>query len=193
MKPGKLVVVSAPSGCGKTTIVQAILRNHPSFLFSISATTRPKRNGETDGKDYFFLTREEFEKKIDRSELVEWEEIYGNYYGTLRSEIERALKGGNIMLFDIDVKGALSIRRAYPEESLLIFIEPPSFEQLRDRLLGRKTEDESMLARRLERVPMELEHGRQFDHRVVNDQLESAIQEVESIVQPYLNVKNTKS
>lgn len=193
MKTGKLVVVSAPSGCGKTTIAQAILHNHPSFLFSVSATTRPKRNGETEGKDYFFLTQEEFEKKIDQSELVEWEEIYGNYYGTLKSEIERALNGGDIMLFDIDVKGALSIRRAYPEESLLIFIEPPSFEQLRDRLMGRKTEDEIMLGRRLERVPMELEYGRQFDHRVVNDQLEAAIQEVESIVQPYLTVKNTES
>ncbi|MBM4168656.1 MAG: guanylate kinase [Ignavibacteria bacterium] len=187
MNTGKLIVVSAPSGCGKTTIAQSILKKHPSFLFSVSATTRPKRSAETEGKDYFFLSRGEFEGKIDQSELVEWEEIYGNYYGTLRSEVDRALAGGHVMLFDIDVKGALSIRKAYPEVSLLIFIEPPSFEILRDRLQGRKTEDETMLARRLDRVPMELEYGRQFNHRVVNDNLERAIEEVESIVQSYVN------
>ncbi len=186
MKTGKLIVVSAPSGCGKTTIAQAILNNHPSIHFSVSATTRPKRSGETDGKDYFFLTRDAFERKIDQSQLVEWEEIYGNYYGPLKSEVDRALEGGHVMLFDIDVKGALSIRKAYPDESLLIFIEPPSFDELKDRLTGRKTEDEAALARRLERVPMELEYGRQFDHRVVNDNLEQAIREVESIVQPYV-------
>ncbi|MCX7985007.1 MAG: guanylate kinase [Bacteroidetes bacterium] len=177
-----LYVLSAPSGCGKTTIARAILQNHPEFLFSVSATTRPKRSGEVDGKDYYFLTREDFEQRIVRGELVEWEEIYGNYYGTLKSEVERALTQGVSMLFDIDVKGALSLRRAFPNTTVLIFIAPPSIETLRERLVNRNTEDEETLKRRLERVAMELAMQNEFDYVVINDDLQRAIQEVETII-----------
>lgn len=182
MSRGKLIVVSAPSGAGKTTIVKAILAKYPSLLFSISATTRPIRSGETEGRDYFFLPREEFERRIKAGQLVEWEEIYGNLYGTLKSEVDKALSAGKTMLFDIDVKGAISIKRHYPSDAVLIFVKPPSFEVLRSRLLNRKTEDEATIKRRLGRVPMELETGNQFDYQVVNNDLQTAVQEVEQIV-----------
>jgi len=182
MSRGKLIVVSAPSGAGKTTIVKAILAKYPSLLFSVSATTRPIRSGETEGRDYFFLPREEFERRITAGQLVEWEEIYGNLYGTLKSEVDKALSAGKTMLFDIDVKGAISIKRHYPSDAVLIFVKPPSFEVLRSRLLNRKTEDEATIKRRLDRVPMELETGNQFDYQVVNNDLQTAVQEVEQIV-----------
>jgi guanylate kinase len=182
MSRGKLIVVSAPSGAGKTTIVKAILAKYPSLLFSVSATTRPIRSGETEGRDYFFLPREEFEQRITAGQLVEWEEIYGSLYGTLKSEVDKALSAGKTMLFDIDVKGAISIKRHYPSDAVLIFVKPPSFEVLRSRLLNRKTEDEATIKRRLDRVPMELETGNQFDYQVVNNDLQTAVQEVEQIV-----------
>jgi len=179
---GKLLVISAPSGGGKSTVVRALLRRYPDLLFSVSATTRPRRPSETDGREYFFLSREDFRRKIDRGDLVEWEEIYGDLYGTLRSEVERALAGGRVMLFDVDVKGGLSIKRLYGEKALLIFLRPPSADVLAARLRGRKTEDPEALERRLARVPMELEQGQQFDVQVVNDDLKRAIAEVEAIV-----------
>ncbi len=181
MPRGKLIVVSAPSGAGKTTIVKAILAKYPSMLFSVSATTRPKRDIEVDGKDYFFLEREDFEKRIAAGELVEWEQIYGNLYGTLKSEVDKALSSGRTMLFDIDVKGGLSIKRMYPD-ALIIFIKPPSIEVLRNRLLNRKTEDEATFKRRMDRVEMELGMASQFDYQVVNDELEKAIAEVDRLV-----------
>lgn len=189
MNRGKLIVISAPSGGGKTSIVKAILTKYPSMLFSVSATTRAIRNGEANGKDYFFLTKEEFEKRIKADELVEWEEIYGNYYGTLNSEVEKALSAGRIMLFDIDVKGALSIKRKYTDDSVLIFIKPPSFETLKARLSNRKTEDEATIKRRLDRVPMELEKGSLCDYQVVNDDLQTAIAEVENIILKHISVE----
>jgi guanylate kinase len=188
MAGGKLIVIAAPSGCGKTTIAKAILAKHPVMLFSVSATTRSIRSGEVQGKDYFFLTKQEFEDRIHIGDLVEWENIYGNYYGTLKSEIQRALQQGNLMLFDVDVKGALSIRRNFPDDAVLIFIKPPSFEILKKRLENRKTENSETLKHRLDRVPMELEQGAKFDYQVVNDDLQKAIAEVDDIVQ-----KNIKS
>jgi guanylate kinase len=158
------------------------------MLFSVSATTRPKRGNEVEGKDHFFLTKKEFEKYLCNGDLAEWEEIYGNYYGTLKSEINRALQQGHTMLFDIDVKGALSIRRHFPNESILIFIKPPSFEVLKKRLESRNTENPETLKCRLERVPLEMEQGQQFDFQVVNDDLQKAINEVDKIVQA--NIKN---
>jgi len=181
MSKGKLIVISAPSGSGKTTIAKAVMAKYPTIEFSISATTRAMRQGESEGVDYFFLKREEFETRIQRGMLVEWEEIYGNLYGTLKSEVDRALSQGHVMLFDIDVKGGLSIKRHYPE-ALLIFIRPPSFEILKDRLTKRNTEDPAALERRLARVPMELELGMQFDHQVVNDELNKATTEVEALI-----------
>ncbi len=190
MSKGILIVIAAPSGCGKTTIAKAILEKNPKMLFSVSATTRPMRNGEVDGKDYFFISKEEFKRRIEANDLVEWEEIYGNYYGTLKSEIERALAKGLIMLFDVDVKGALSIRKHFPEESVLIFIKPPSYKVLESRLKNRKTESEDTLRKRLERVPMELEQGDQFDFQVINDVLNKAIGDVNEIVQTIINETN---
>ncbi len=185
MARGKLIVIAAPSGCGKTTIAQAIRKRHPAILFSVSATTRPIRPGEENGKDYFFLTREEFLKRREEGKLVESEEIYGNLYGTLKSEVDRVLDAGRVMLFDVDVKGALSIRRLYPHDAFLIFIAPPSLDVLRHRLENRKTEDAATIARRMARVPMELERGNEFDVQVVNDDLEKAIAEVNALVREH--------
>jgi guanylate kinase len=182
MPRGQLIVVSAPSGSGKTTIVKAILAKYPTMLFSVSATTRPKRENEVDGKDHFFLSRPEFEQRIKKNELVEWEEIYGNLYGTLKSEIEKALTSGKAMLFDIDVKGGLSIKRKYPGDSFLIFIRPPSIEVLESRLRNRKTEDEETFKRRMARVTMELGMASQFDCQVINDDLQTAIDEVNGLI-----------
>ncbi len=190
MARGKLVVISAPSGCGKTTIAKAVMRKYPDMLFSVSASTRAKRAGEVEGRDYFFLTKEEFELRINRGDLVECEEIYGNYYGTLKSEVDRALARGNVMLFDVDVKGALSIKRKYPDEAVLIFIKPPSFEALKKRLLDRKTEDKATVVRRLDRVPMELKKGEEFDYQVVNDDLSTAIEEVETIIERHITMQS---
>jgi len=182
MSRGNLIVVSAPSGAGKTTIVKALLAKYPSMLFSVSATTRPKRQTEVEGRDYFFLQRQDFDRRIAAGELVEWEEIYGNLYGTLKAEVEKALTTGRTMLFDIDVKGGLSIKGMYPDDSVIVFIKPPSIEVLRDRLLNRKTEDEATFKRRMDRVAMELGMASQFDYQVVNDNLEYAIVEVEKLV-----------
>jgi guanylate kinase len=182
----KLFVISAPSGGGKTTIVKSILERHPEFTFSVSATTRTKRAVEEEGRDYFFLAKEEFEHMIREDALVEHELIYGNYYGTLKREVSRVLERGGHMLFDIDVRGGLSIRRVYPKESVLIFIEPPSIDVLRERLRNRKTEDEETFQKRMDRVAMELERGKEFDYRVVNDILSVAIEEVQTIVDRHL-------
>jgi guanylate kinase len=179
---GKLIVLSAPSGAGKTSIAKVLLQRFPLMTFSVSATTRSMRPGEVHGRDYFFLTKEDFRRRVEQGELVEWEEIYTNYYGTLKSEVDRALANGQVMLFDVDVKGALSIKAKYPRDAVLIFVAPPSVEELRTRLLNRKTEDTATIERRMARVPMEMEAGAQFDHRVVNDDLQRASDEVTDIV-----------
>ena len=157
----------------------------PSLQFSVSATTRLARPGEIEGKDYFFLTKDEFQQRVDAGEFVEWEELYGDYYGTLRSETERALDQGRHLLFDVDVKGGLSIRKNYPE-ALLIFIRPLNMSVLQERLRNRRTESDAALARRLERVPMELAQGALFDYQVVNDELSHAVREVQEIVERHM-------
>lgn len=179
---GKLIVISAPSGGGKSTIAHGILVRHKDIEFSVSATTRKKRENEVEGKDYFFLARKDFGERIARGELVEYEEIYGDYYGSLKSVVEKALTECRPLLFDVDVNGALSIKEKYPKDAVLIFIQPPSIEALRERLLKRNTEDEKTVMKRLERVPMELEKGKGFDYKVVNDDLLKAISEVDEIV-----------
>lgn len=193
MPRGKLIVIAAPSGAGKTTIVKAIMKKYPGMLFSISATTRPKREGEVDGKDYFFLTKEEFERRINAGEFVEWEQYpsasYGNYYGTLKSEVERALQNGRTMLFDVDVKGALSVKKYFPADAVLIFIKPPSMEVLRARLLNRRTEDEATMIHRLNRVAMEMEKAGEFHYQVINDDLQTALNEVEHILKKHIELE----
>jgi len=186
---GRLIVIAAPSGAGKSTIAQEILRRNPSLAFSVSATTRARRASEVDGREYVFLSRDEFRRRVDAGAFVEWEEIYGELYGTLRSAIDDAMAGGKHLLFDIDVKGGLSIKKAYPH-ALLIFIAPPSAEVLRERLVARHTENAETLARRLARVPMEMAMGERFDHTVVNDDLATAIEDVQTLVSPYLSTRS---
>lgn len=187
MHRGKLVVIAAPSGSGKTTIAKEIMKRNPSLGFSVSATTRPRRHDEEDGKAYYFLTEEEFRTKVAGGNFVEWEEVYpGRLYGTLRSEVDRLIEAGRDVLFDLDVKGGLSIKARYPD-ACLIFIRPPSAEALKLRLQNRKTENDETIASRLERVPLEMELGKQFDHQVVNDLLERAVEEVNEIVTKHLS------
>jgi guanylate kinase len=178
----RLVVISAPSGAGKTTIARRLLAAHPEIEFSVSSTTRAMRPGEVDGRDYFFLSREEFDRRIAAGDLVEWEEIFGNKYGTLRSEVAARLAAGKRLLFDVDVKGGLSIRRAFPDDAILIFVAPPSMAVLRARLEQRNTETPETLARRLARAQMEMEAAGSYDRTVVNDDLERAVGEVEAIL-----------
>ncbi|MBI2430264.1 MAG: guanylate kinase [Ignavibacteriales bacterium] len=186
MAQPKLIVIASPSGGGKTSIVRALIERHPDFEFSVSATTRQMRPGEVNGKDYFFLTEQEFKELIARDELVEHEFFYKTYYGTLKREVDRALREGHSMIFDVDVKGAQSIKKKYPNDTVQFFIAPPSKEILEQRLRNRKTEDEEKLRRRFERMPMELETGKTFDHVVVNDDLQHAIDRVDSIVKKFI-------
>ncbi len=190
MSHRKLIVISGPSGCGKTTIAREILMRYPDIVFSVSATTRSKRNTEIEGKDYFFISKNEFEKKINQDELIEWEQIYGDYYGSLKSEVEKAMNNDRAILFDIDVKGALSIKNKYPKDSILIFIKPPSLKLLTDRLRSRKTETAETLNKRMERVTMELDCAKKFDHCVVNDVLEKAVSSVDAIIAGEIIRKN---
>lgn len=185
MGAGKLVVISAPSGAGKTSIAREILKRISSLRFSVSATTRARRTGEVEGHDYYFMTYEQFSQGVSDGIFVEWEELFGNKYGTLKAEVENALRRGDHLLFDVDVKGAVSIKKQYPS-ALLIFIMPPSVEELKERLSRRRTEDDEALRIRLERVPMEMEERKAFDRVVMNDSLGSAVTEVEHIVLHHL-------
>lgn len=191
LEKGKLIIITAPSGAGKTTIVRHLLKKYKNIGFSISATTRKIRNGEQDGRDYYFQTPEEFKKNIDQGAFIEWEEVYDNqFYGTLKSEVERIWKLGNHIIFDIEVNGARNIQRAYPNDSLSIFIQPPSEEELINRLRSRKTEDEASLRKRMARAVKELTFANYFDLILVNDVLEVALREAEKIVEAYLNLNN---
>ncbi len=181
MQP-KLIVLSAPSGAGKTTIAHAILKKHPNIIFSISATTRSKRHNEIHGRDYFFISHEEFAQKISAGAFIEYQKIYDDYYGSLKQEVESALKNGFCVLFDIDVEGALNIKKAFPKDSILIFIAPPTVDEITRRLKRRKTEGEEKLKQRLARVPMEMEQQTKFDYIVLNDDLQKAIHEVNTIL-----------
>src|SRR3972149_7638959 len=193
MPNGKLIVISAPSGGGKTTIAGEILKRHPALVFSVSATTRPKREYEVDGADYHFLGRSEFELLILGKQLVEYEEIFGQLYGTLRREVDAGLNAGRSMLFDVDVKGALSIKKLYGHTAVLIFVKPPDLQSLLTRLENRRTEDTAALKRRLERVPLEMAEADRFDFQVVNDRLEDAVNRVDDIVRDALQNFNSSS
>lgn len=177
----KVFVVSAPSGAGKTTIVRNVLSRIPEIEFSVSATTRERRSFEVDGVDYFFLSEEEFHTKIENEEFVEWETFYGYYYGTLKSYINSRLENGKSVLLEVDVKGALKIKQEYPE-AIMVFILPPSIDELRRRLINRNTESDSDLQKRFERAKMEIEFQTYFEHRIVNDVLKNAKEKVYGIL-----------
>ncbi len=188
IKKGKLIIFSAPSGSGKTTLVHYVMANIPHLSFSVSATSRPPRPGEKNGVDYFFMPVEEFKQKIKEEAFVEWEEVYENqFYGTLKSEVERIRKRGDSVVFDVDVKGGLNIKRIYGGEALSVFVKPPSLEVLEQRLRNRSTEDEASIRKRLDRAAYELTFEPYFDEVVVNDQLEKARQEALEIVRNFLD------
>ncbi|KAF0201071.1 MAG: guanylate [Bacteroidetes bacterium] len=174
---GKLIIVSAPSGAGKTTLVKHLLNSSLNLGFSVSATSRPKRTGETDGKDYFFLTTEDFREKIKNGDLLEWEEVYeGSYYGTLKTEVEKLLFAGKNVIFDVDVVGGLNIKKIYGKRALSVFISPPSIEVLELRLTNRGTDSAATIAHRMEKARWELDFAPQFDLILINDNLEAAKQ-----------------
>jgi len=182
----KLIVISAPSGTGKTSVIKEILRmNQDKLIFSVSATTRPKRPNEIDGVDYYFLTEEEFKKKIENDEFIEWERIYDYYYGTPKSEIERAKNLGKDILFELDVNGSLKLKKLFPDAHL-IFIVPPSIEELENRLRKRNTETPETFKKRIDRAKMELEQAKHFDYEVKNYELDTAIKEVNEIIHKIL-------
>lgn len=183
----KLIIFTAPSGAGKTTIVRHLLKTFPEQLaFSISACTRTQRYGEVNGLDYYFLSVQDFKKKVEAGDFLEWQEVYENqYYGTLHSEIQRLWNLQKTVVFDIDVKGALNIKKAYPQ-ALSVFVAPPSQKALVQRLKNRKTEDKASLRKRIKRAKMELTHRGDFDSVLVNDELDLALQEAERLVQDFL-------
>ncbi len=184
---GKLVVFSAPSGTGKSTISKLVLARIPNMRFSVSATTREKRAGETDGLNYFFLGKEEFEEKIRHGGFIEHEFFFGNHYGTLLDKTVDAIDSGTNILLDLDVKGALNLKKLFPDNSLLLFIKPPSMEVLKERLKGRGSEGEESLKLRLERARLELEYADRFDQVIVNDDLEIAANTITAIIAKFLS------
>jgi len=186
---GKLIVFSAPSGSGKTTLVHHLLEQENLNLdFSISATSREKRGNEIEGKDYHFISLEEFNRHIEKDDFVEWEEVYSNYfYGTLKSEIERIWSKGKHVIFDIDVVGGLSIKEKYPEKTLAVFVQPPSIEVMELRLRNRKTDTEEKIKERVQKAERELKFSDHFDIVIINDNLENAKQEAIRQVQKFIN------
>ncbi len=173
---GKLIIFSAPSGAGKTTLVKAIMQTDLSFSFSVSATSRKPRENETDGVDYYFLSPEKFRDLISQDAFLEWEEVYENqFYGTLKSEVERIRNNGHHVVFDVDVVGGLNIKKKYGNEALALFVMPPSVEILTQRLTGRGTENDESLNKRLQKAQTELGFASQFDTIIINDNLDEAI------------------
>jgi len=189
MAKGKLVIVSAPSGSGKSTIVSWLMQQHPELrlYFSISCTSRAPRGTEQDGVEYFFLSPEEFRQKIQNGEFLEYEEVYENrFYGTLKQQVERQREAGQNVVFDVDVKGGVNIKKYYGDEAISLFIQPPSVEELRRRLEHRATDSPEAIAERLAKAEYEMTFARQFDRVIVNDDLEQAKQETLAVVNEFL-------
>lgn len=186
---GKLLIFSAPSGCGKSTIINWLMNEHPELRmhFSISCTSRPPRGTEQNGVEYFFLTPEEFRSKIEADEFVEYEEVYTDrYYGTLKSQVQKQLDAGENVVFDVDVNGAMNIKKAYGDRALAIFIMPPSIDELRHRLEKRATDAPEVIEQRIARAEYEISTANEFDTRVLNDDLETAKQEALERVRQFL-------
>ncbi|MCC9165843.1 guanylate kinase [Pontibacter harenae] len=192
---GKIIIFSAPSGAGKTTIVKHLLSVNPNLSFSISACTRDKRGRtEENGKDYYFITPEDFKQKIANDEFVEWEEVYeGAFYGTLKSEIDRIWASGKHVILDVDVKGGLSVKNFYKDRALAVFVRPPSVEELAKRLTARNTDSSSSISSRVFKAKFELSFEDQFDKVIVNDNLEEAFANAEKLVNEFLEAENTKA
>lgn len=184
---GKLFIFSAPSGSGKTTIVRSLLEKDLGLEFSISATSRPKRENEVHTEDYYFLTVDDFKSKIANSEFLEWEEVYVNrFYGTLRSEVQRIWDKGKHVIFDVDVVGGLNIKKAFPKKALSIFVMPPSVEELENRLRSRSTDSEEDINTRISKANEELSYANDFDLIIVNDKLDDAIRDAENAVRNFI-------
>jgi len=184
---GKLIVISAPSGAGKTSIVRSLLKEIPKLSFSISACSRPPRKNEKEAVDYYFLDIADFKNKINKNLFLEWEEVYENqYYGTLKSELNRIWKEEKTVIFDVDVEGGLNIKNEYPENCLSIFIMPPSIKSLEDRLLNRGTESKESLQKRLSKASQEMNRSHEFDHLIVNDNFTAACIEAKGLVNNFI-------
>ena len=191
MDKGKVVIFSAPSGSGKTTIVHHLANTFENLGFSISASTRDKRGrSEVNGKDYYFLTPEEFKSKIDYDEFIEWEEVYpGNFYGTLKSEIDRIWKQGKHVIFDVDVKGGVNLKKYFGDRALAVFVKVPSLEILKKRLKSRKTDSESSISQRLFKAKFEMSFENAFDIILLNENLEDSLEKAENLVVDFINKK----
>ena len=184
---GKLIVISAPSGAGKTSIVHHLLKSMDELSFSVSACSREKRDNETHGKDYYFLGVEGFQNKIKEDAFLEWEQVYENqYYGTLKSEIERIWSEGKTVIFDVDVIGGLNIKKQYPKDCLSLFIMPPSLEVLAERLIGRRSESDESLQKRLDKAEEEIAQNQQFDRVILNDDFEIACEETVEVITNFI-------
>ncbi|MCO5262172.1 MAG: guanylate kinase [Lentimicrobium sp.] len=187
---GKLIIVSAPSGAGKTTIVKYLLASGLNLGFSVSATSRQIRPGEVDGKDYFFITPEAFRIKIEEGDLLEWQEVYkGNFYGTLKSQVKFLLDQGKNIIFDVDVVGGLNIKKHFGDRALSVFVSPPSPEELENRLRSRNTDSEETINKRMEKARWELGFAPRFDYILVNNDLETAKKEAHKVVTEFLKPK----
>ncbi|MEQ8910387.1 MAG: guanylate kinase [Vicingaceae bacterium] len=187
MVKGKCVIFSAPSGSGKTTLVRHLLEQDLGLEFSISACTRAPRGEEKDGKDYYFLSLDEFKNRIEKEDFVEWEEVYSDhFYGTLKAEIERIWKNGKTVIFDVDVVGGLNLKKYFGKQALAIFVMPPDIPTLEKRLRGRGTDEEERIQKRLSKAKQELIVADQFDHIILNDDLEVAKQEAEKLVKQFI-------
>ncbi len=188
MQQGKIIVISAPSGCGKSTIINAILDETDMDLrFSVSATNRGPRQGEVDGVNYHFMTTDEFRDAVANGEFIEWEEVYpGRFYGTLRREIDRIIDAGHNVVLDIDVKGALNVKKIYGSKALTIFIAPPSVDELRRRLEGRATDTPEVINERVSKAAYEISFAPQFDRKVINDDLNVAIRETNQLFENFI-------
>ncbi len=189
MNQGKLIIISAPSGSGKSTIIGRIMQDESLRLaFSVSATTRPRRGQEVHGVDYYYLTTEEFQQKIANDELVEYQEVYeGRYYGTLKSEVERITAMGNNVVLDLDVLGGVNVKKMYGDRALSIFIQPPSIEVLRQRLINRGTDSMEDIKARVDKAEFEISIGPQFDYTVINDDLETAVNQVHDLITDFID------